>query len=107
MEGLDVPFGREILHVSYATCLRENIGKTMISSLGLFLPCGMNHLHLMSTWEEHFMEGLIGRHLAYEESVSHRGVTNGRGEEFQYSPLQFLKGKQHLGGEDCNIPNYP
>ena len=27
MGGLYVPFGREILHVSYVTCFRENIGK--------------------------------------------------------------------------------
>ena len=75
MEGLDVPFGREILHVSYATCFRENIWKTMISSLGLLIPCGMSYLHLMSAWEEHFMEGLIGRHLVYEDILSHGGVT--------------------------------
>ena len=36
MEGLNVPFGREFIHVSYASCFRENIGKTMTSSLGLF-----------------------------------------------------------------------
>ena len=81
MEGLDVPFGREILHVFYASCFRENIGKTIIATLGIFLPCGMNHLHLMRTWEENFMEGLIGRHLVYEERLSHGGVTNGGGEE--------------------------
>ena len=66
MQVLDVPFGREILHVSYASCFRENIGKTMIASLDLLLPCGMSHFHLMRTWEEHVMEGLIGRHLDYE-----------------------------------------
>ena len=58
----------------------------------------------MSTWEEHFMEGLIGRHLDYEESVSHGGVTNGGGEELQHSPFQLLEDKQHLGGEYSNIP---
>ena len=105
MEGLDVPFGREILHVSYATCFRENIGQTMIASLGLFLPCGMSHLHLMRTWEDHVMEGWIGRHLAYEGSLSHGGVTNGGGGEFQNSPFNLLDDKQHLGGEDYNIPN--
>ena len=71
-----MPFGREILHVSYASCFRENIGQTMIISLDLFLPCGMRHLHLMRTWEENFMEGWIGRHLAYEGILSHDCVTN-------------------------------
>ena len=59
----------------------------------------------MTTWEENFMEGLIGRHLVHEEILSHGGVTNEGGEELQHSPLQVLEDKQHLGGEDCNIPN--
>ena len=105
MEGLDVTFGRDILHVSYVSCFRENIGQTIIASLVIFLPCEMSHLNLMRTWEEYFMEGLIGRHLAYEGSLLHGGVTNGGGEYFQHSPLQLLEDKQHLGGEDCNIPN--
>ena len=49
------------------------------------------------------MEGWIGRHLAYEGSLSHVGVTND--EELQHSPCQFLEDKEHLGREDCNIPN--
>ena len=77
----------------------------MIASLGLLLPCGMSHLHLMGTSEEDVMEGLIGRHLVYAESISHGGVTKEGGEEFQHSLLQLLEDKQHLGGEDCNIPN--
>ena len=105
MEGLDVPFGREILHVHYAICFRENLGQTMIVSLDLLLPYGMNHLHLMRTWEENFMEGWNGRHLDYEGILSHGGVTNGGGEELQHSPLQLLEEKQHLEGGDCNIPN--
>jgi len=76
MKVLDVPFWRYIVHVSYASCFRENIGKTMIASLGLLLPCGTSHFHLMRTVrEENFMEGLIGRHLVYEERLSHGGVT--------------------------------
>ena len=105
MGGLSMPFGRKDLHVYYATCLRENIGKNMIATLELFLPCGMSHLHLIRTWEENVMEGFIGIYLVYEESLPHGGVTNGGGEELQHSPLQFLEDKQHLGGEDCNIPN--
>ena len=104
MGGVNMPFGRDIIHVSYATFFRENIGKTMIASLDVLLPCGMRHLHLMRTWEENFMEGLIGRHLAYEESLSHAGVTNGGGEEFEHSPLQFLEEKQHLGGGTVIFP---
>ena len=76
-----MPFGREIIHVHYATCFRESLGKSMIVSLDLLLPCGMNHLHLMRTWEEHLMEGWNGGHLDYEGSLSHEGVTNGGGEE--------------------------
>lgn len=62
MQGLNVPFGSEILHLSYASCFRENIGQTMIATLGLLFPYEMSHWHIMSTWEEHFMDGLIGRH---------------------------------------------
>ena len=75
MQGLNMPFGRDILHVSYSSCFMEKIGQTMIATLDLFLPYEMSHLHLMSTWEEHFMEGWIGRKLAYEEILSHGGVT--------------------------------
>ena len=87
MGGLHMPFRRDILHVHYATCFREEIWKNMIVSLDLLLLCGMSHLHLMRTWEENFMEGWIGRHLDYEGSLSHGGVTNGGGEELQHSHL--------------------
>ena len=79
----------------------------MFVSLDLLLPYGMKHLHLMRTLEEHFMEGWIGRHLAYEGSLSHDGATNDGGEELQHSPCQLLEDKKNLGREDCNIPNYP
>ena len=46
-----MPFGRENLHVSYATCFREKIGKSMISILDLLIPYGMSHLGKLSTWE--------------------------------------------------------
>ena len=81
MEGLNVPFGREILHVNYATCVRDNIGKTMFVSFDLLSPCGMNYLHLIRNLEDQFMEGWIGEHLSYEGSLSHVGITNGGGEE--------------------------
>ena len=97
MEGLDVPFGREILHVHFDTCFREEIGQAMMVSLDLLLPCGMSHLHLMRTWEEHVMAGWIGRQLAYEGMLSHGGVTKGGEEELQHSPVQLLEDKQHLG----------
>ena len=85
MGGLEVPYGREIIHVHYATCFRNNIGKTMFVSLELLSPCGMNYLHLIRILEEKFMEE-IGRHLAYEGILSHVGVTNGGGKELQHSP---------------------
>ena len=77
----------------------------MFVSFKLLSPCGMDYLHLMRTLEEKFMEGWIGENLAYEGILSHVGVTNGRGEELQNSPCQLLEDKQHLGREDCNIPN--
>ena len=100
-----MPYGREILHVHYITCFREKIGQSMFVSLDLLLSYGMNHLHLIRTWEDHFMKGWTERHLAYEGSLSHDGVTNDGGEYFQHSPCQLLEGKQYLGREDCNIPN--
>ena len=69
IQGLNVPIGSEIFHVSYASCFMENIGKTMIYTLDLLFPYEVSHWHLMSTWEENFMEGLIGRHLAYGEII--------------------------------------
>ena len=68
MGGMYVPYGREIPHVHYATCFRENIGQTMFVSFELLSPYGMDYLHLMRTLEEKFMEGWIGEHLAYEEA---------------------------------------
>ena len=81
MGGLYVPYGREIIHVHYATFFRDNIGQTMFVSFELLSPCGMNYLHLIRTLEEKFMEGWIGRNLAYEEILSHFGVTTGGGED--------------------------
>ena len=80
MGGMYVPYGREIIHVNYATYFRENIGKTMFVSFELFSPYGMDYLHLMRTLEDQFVEGWIGEHLAYGGSLSHVSVTNGGGE---------------------------
>ena len=102
---MHVPNGLQILHVSYPTCFREDIGQAMFVSFELLSPCGMDYLHLMRTLEEKYMEGWIGEHLAYGESLSYYDVINGGGEELQHSPYQLLEDKQHLGGEDCNIPN--
>ena len=77
--GMYVPYGMEIIHVTYATCFRENMGQAMLVSFELLSPYGLDYLHLMRTWEEHVMEGWIGRHLASERSLSHGGVTNGGG----------------------------
>ena len=87
MGGMYETCGREIIHVHYARFFREKIGQTMFVSLELLSPCGMNYLHLIRTLEEHFMEGWIGRHLAYEGILSHGGVTNGGGGELQHSPF--------------------
>ena len=103
--GMYVPYGMDIIHLPYATCFRENIGQTFFVSFELLSPYGMDYLHLMRTLEEKFMEGWIGRHLAYEGILSHDSVTNGGGYELHHSPFQLLEDKQHLGREDCNIPN--
>ena len=49
--GLDVPIGNEILHISYSSCFRENIGKYVIATLYLLFHYGMSHLRNLSTWE--------------------------------------------------------
>ena len=51
MEGLDVPFGREILHGSYVSYFWKSIGPSMIATLGLLFPYGMSHLGNLSNWE--------------------------------------------------------
>ena len=100
---MDMPFGRDILHVYYATCFRENIRQTMIFSHEILFPCGMDFSHLILTLEEQFMKVWIGENLAYDESFIFDDVTNG-GEVLQHSPYQFLEDKKIFGGEDCNIP---
>ena len=49
------------------------------------------------------MEVWIGEHLAYDESLILKDVTNG-GEVLHLLPYHLLEEKQHFGGEDCNIP---
>ena len=66
MQGLNVPIGSDILHVSYASFSKENIWKTMISTLDLLSPYRMIHFVNLSPWEEHFMDGLIGGHSVHE-----------------------------------------
>ena len=64
MKGLDVSFGREILHGYYVSNVWERIGPSMITTLGLLFPYGKSHLRnlstwevpLMSRWEEYFYE---------------------------------------------------
>ena len=80
MGAIYVPYGMEVLHVPYATCFGEDIGKAMFVSFELLSPCGMDYLHLMRTLKEQFMDGWIGEHLAYGESLSHDDVTNGGGD---------------------------
>ena len=53
----------------------------MFVSFEQLSPCGMDYLHLMRNLEEKFMEGWIGRNLAYEGSLSHDSVKNDGGEE--------------------------
>ena len=104
MGSMYVPHGMETLYVPYGTCFKESIDLAMFVSCDFLTPCGMDYAHLILTLEEQFMEGWIGEHLAYEESLILDGVTNGGGEVLQHSPYQLLEDKQHFGGEDCNIP---
>ena len=55
----------------------------VVDTLDILFPYEVSHWHLMSTWEEHFMEGFIGAHLVHEERLSHGGVTKEGGEELQ------------------------
>ena len=87
-EGMYVPYGMNILHVTYVTYFRENIGKTMFVSCDLFSPYGMGYLHLMRNLEEQVMEGWFGEHLAYGGSLTHVCVTKGGIYELQHSPYQ-------------------
>ena len=51
MKGLNVSFGREILHGSYVSYVWGSIRPAMITTLGLLFPYGMSHLGNLSTWE--------------------------------------------------------
>lgn len=80
-----------------------NFGPQHVSHEILF-PCGMDFSHLILTLGKKFMVVWIGEPLAYDGSLILDDVTNG-GEVLQHSPYQLLEDKQHLRGEDCNIPN--
>ena len=43
MQGFNVPIGSEILHVTYASFFREDIGKTMIATLDILFPYEASH----------------------------------------------------------------
>ena len=92
MRNICVPYGMETLYVPYDTCFRESIGAKMFVSYDFLTPCGMDFSHLILTLGEQFMEGWIGEHLAYDESLILDDVTNG-GEVLQHSPYQLLEEK--------------
>ena len=104
MGSRHVPNELKNLHVSCVIYFREEIRQPMGVSHEILFPCGMNFAHLILTLGKQFMGVWIGDHLAYDESLIFDDVTK-RGEFLQHSPYQFLEDKQHLGGEDYNIPN--
>ena len=77
----------------------------MIATIDLLLPYDVSHLANLDTWEDQLRGRLMGEHLIQWGSLSYMGATREGGEVFQHSPLRLLEDKQHLGGEDCNIPN--
>ena len=93
--------------MSYATFFRESIGSNMLVSFEFLIPYGVGYSPLIRKLEKKFMEGWFGEHSAHGGGLSLSCVTKGGGEELQHSPYYLLEDKQHFGGEDCNIPNYP
>ena len=104
-EGIHEPYRMATPHVIYVSYFRENIGQTMFVSYDLLSSYEMNYLYLMRNFVQQVMEGWFGENLAQGGRLTHVCVTNVGGDELQHSPYQLLEDKQHLGGEDYNIPN--
>ena len=88
-----------------APCFSESNGQYVVATIDLLLPYDVNDLDNLDPWEEWLRGRMIGGHLGQWGNLSYVGTTREGGEVLQHLPLELLEDKQHLGGEDYNIPN--
>ena len=58
----------------------------------------------MHLWEETLEGKFVAYYLEKWWGLLIRRPQEEKGREFSLS-IQFLEGKQHMGGDDCNVPN--
>ena len=104
MSSVYVPHGLELLPVFHDTCFRCSTASTMFISVEFFTPDGLDYVHIMLTLEEKYTGNWLIEHLAYDGDFILHDTMDGGEEVLQLLPYQFLEDKQHLGGEDCDIP---
>ena len=59
----------------------------------------------MHTWERALEDRFITTHLSSGGTIDEEATGEEGGDNFFLS-MQLLEGKQHVGGEDCNVPNF-
>ena len=59
----------------------------------------------LHTWERALEDRFIATYLSSGGTIDEEAIREEGGEDFVLS-MQFLKGKQNVGGEDCNVPNF-
>ena len=70
-----------------------------------FTVTNVSYLDSLHTWEEKLEDILMMQHLDPWENSSYEVLQGRRGFSLVLS-LQLLEDKQHLGGEDCNVPKF-
>ena len=59
----------------------------------------------LHTWERALEDRFIAAYLSSGGTIDEEATREEGGENFVLS-MQFLEDKQHVGGEDCNVPNF-
>ena len=59
----------------------------------------------MHTWERALEDSFIATYLSSGGTIDEEATREEGGEDF-FLFVKFLEGKQHVGGEDCNVPNF-
>ena len=88
-------------HHSYpkeATFQKEGFHYTFYISMGSII-------FSLHTWKRALEDRFIAAYLSSGGTIDEEATGEEGGENFVLS-MHFLEGQQHVGGEDCNVPNF-
>ena len=110
--GVEVPlWGNNISHASCTPCLEKTSRPHMVVSLSTFLLMilviwGVSPNASLYAWERHYGVSWMRWHHILWRIPSYADAIRGGKEIHSVLSLQLLEDKQHLGGEDCNVPKF-